>query len=65
MLQTLYLFFDIGEYGYFVWPAYGVFFIVLIGLMIESRQSLKKARKELTALNKNKKKQSHDEVVGS
>ena len=54
-----------GEYGYFVWPAYGIFFIVLFGLMIESKYSLKKAKKELATLNMNKGKQSDHGVIGS
>jgi heme exporter protein CcmD len=65
MLQSLYLIFDIGEYGYFVWPAYGIFLIVIIGLMIESKLSLNKAKKELAALTINKTKQSHDEAIES
>ena len=65
MLQSLILLFDMGEYGYFVWPAYGVFFIVLVGLMIESRKSLKKAKKELAALTLNNTKKPHEEVIES
>ena len=51
MLQSLNFLFNMGEYGYFVWPAYGIFFIVLFGLMIESKYSLKKAKKEKKVLN--------------
>ena len=65
MLQSLKLLFDMGEYGYFVWPAYGVFFIVLFGLMIESLHSLKKAKKDLATLTINKQEQSDDWVSGS
>ena len=65
MLQNLKLLFDMGEYGYFVWPAYGVFLIVLFGLMIESLHSLKKAKKNLATLTINKKEQSDDWVSGS
>ena len=64
MLQSLNMLFDLGEYGYFIWPAYGVFLIILIGLMIESRQSLKKAKKDLEALTVNKQKKT-DEVIKS
>ena len=65
MLENFNLLFDMGEYGYFVWPAYGVFFIVLFGLMIESRQALKKAKKDLAALTITKVKQSNDKVLRS
>ena len=64
MLQSLNMLFDLGEYGYFIWPAYGVFLIILIGLMIESRQSLKKAKKDLAALTADKPKKT-DEVIES
>jgi len=39
-----------GGYGHFVWPAYGIVAVVLIGLMIASRSSLKSAEARLAAL---------------
>ena len=65
MLQSLNFLFNMGEYGYFVWPAYGIFFIVLFGLMIESKHSLKKAKKELATLTMDKTKPSDPGVIGS
>ena len=54
---------DMGEYNYFVWPAYGVFCIVLIALMIESRSWLKKAKKDLAALSPDTANKSSDKEV--
>jgi len=45
---------DMGGYGHFVWPAYGVVAVVLVGLMIDSRRSLKTAETELATLDPRK-----------
>jgi len=47
-------FLDMGGYGQFVWPAYGVVAVVLVGLMIASRRSLKSAEAALAALEHGK-----------
>jgi heme exporter protein CcmD len=49
---------DMGEYGYFVWLSYGIFCIVLISLMIESKCSLKRAIKHFDSLSSEKAKKS-------
>jgi len=49
-MEGLSAFLDMGGYGQFVWPAYGVVCVVLVGLMIESRRSLKSAEAALAAL---------------
>jgi len=49
-MEGLSAFLDMGGYGQFVWPAYGVVCVVLVGLMIESRRSLKSAEAALAAM---------------
>ncbi len=49
-MDGLTAFLDMGGYGHFVWPAYGIVCVVLVGLMIDSRRSLKSAEAALAAL---------------
>jgi heme exporter protein CcmD len=49
---------DMGEYGFFVWLSYGIFCLVLISLMIESKYSLKRAREHFASLSSDKAKKS-------
>jgi len=49
-MDGLTTFLDMGGYGQFVWPAYGVVAVVLVGLFIDSRRSLKSAETKLAAL---------------
>ncbi len=44
-------FFEMGGYAGFIWPAYGAVTVVLVGLMVLSRRSLKAAETELAALD--------------
>lgn len=44
-------FLDMGGYAGFVWPAYGIAAIVLVGLLVISRRELKAAEKTLDALS--------------
>ncbi len=44
-------FLDMGGYAGFVWPAYGIAAIVLVGLLVISRRQLKAAEKTLDALS--------------
>ena len=44
-------FLDMGGYAGFVWPAYGIVAIVLVGLLVVSRRELRAAEKTLGALN--------------
>jgi heme exporter protein D len=48
-MDSLNVFLDMGGYGQFVWPAYGVTAVVLVILMIASRRSLKSAEATLAA----------------
>ena len=44
-------FLDMGGYAGFVWPAYGIAAIVLVGLLVISRRELWAAEKTLDALS--------------
>ena len=44
-------FFDMGEYGDFVWPAYAIVAFVMVGLWIMSRRFQRTSSDELAALN--------------
>ncbi len=48
-MDGLTAFLDMGGYGHFVWPADGIVCVVLVGLMIDSRRSLKSAEAALAA----------------
>ena len=42
-------FFAMGGYARFVWPAYGVAVVVLIGLLVHSLASYRRAQRQLDA----------------
>jgi len=48
------VFFEMGGYAGFIWPAYGAVTVVLVGLMVLSRRALKAAETELAALESQK-----------
>ena len=48
-MDSIVAFLDMGGYGHFVWPAYGVVAVVLVGLMLASPRSLKSAEATLPA----------------
>lgn len=43
--------FSMGGYASFVWPSYGLAFLVMLGLFIDSRLRLKKAESEFDKLD--------------
>jgi heme exporter protein D len=43
-------FLEMGGYARFVWPSFGLTFIVLLGLLVISRRTLKTAEAELAVL---------------
>lgn len=45
-------FLDMGGYGGFVWPAYGVTAVVLVGLLVASLRALRKRQAALDALER-------------
>lgn len=44
-------FFSMGGYAAFVWPAYGVAAIVMLGILVETVRSLRARERELSALD--------------
>ena len=54
MSGDLHSFFAMGGYAGFVWPAYALAAIVLVGLLAHSLRQLRKAEAELTALGLSK-----------
>jgi heme exporter protein D len=39
-----------GGYGGYVWPAYGITAVVLVGVLVASRQALRRSEAELSRL---------------
>ena len=50
MTETIQNFLAMGGYAGFVWPAYALAAIVLVGLLVGSLRQLRKAEAELAAL---------------
>jgi heme exporter protein D len=51
-MDGLEYFLAMGGYARFVWPAYGVAFAVLLWMLVDSVGSHRKARRELDALER-------------
>ena len=49
-MDALLTFLDMGGYGDFIWPAYVIVTIVLVGLLISSRRFVKAAEAELGSI---------------
>ncbi len=54
MTSTIQDFLAMGGYAQFVWPAYGLAAVVLVGLLAISLRQLRKAEAELSALGLSK-----------
>jgi heme exporter protein D len=52
-------FFHMGGYGAYIWPAYGIAALVMIGLMVATLRSLKSRETELSALEAEKDRWGH------
>jgi heme exporter protein D len=50
MTEAIQTFFAMGGYAVFVWPAYALAAIVLVGLLAVSLRQLRKAESELATL---------------
>ena len=50
-MTQFYTFFDMSGYGIFIWPAFGISAIVLLGILVHSQRFLKRTEKELETLN--------------
>ena len=44
-------FLDMSGYAIFIWPAFGISAIVLLGILVNSQRFLKHTEKELETLN--------------
>ena len=51
-MENLAQFLEMGGYARFVWPSFGLTFVVLTGLVVISRRALKAAEAELAALRR-------------
>ncbi len=49
-METISQYLNMGGHGGFIWPAYAIVTVVLAGLMIVSRRSLKTAEETLKKL---------------
>jgi heme exporter protein D len=49
-MKQLSEFLAMGGYAQFVWPAYGVTFIVMVGILIQSLRSYRSRQRELDRL---------------
>jgi heme exporter protein D len=54
MTDTIQSFLAMGGYAQFVWPAYALAALVLIGLLVTSLRQLRKVEAELAALGLSK-----------
>ena len=57
-------FFHMGGYGAYIWPAYGIAALVMIGLMVATLRSLKSYEAALAALEAEKDRWGHRTDVG-
>ena len=49
-MDSLSAFFAMGGYAQYVWPSFGLTFIVMVGVLVVSLRSLRAAEAELAAL---------------
>ena len=49
-METLTQYLEMGGHGSFIWPSYGVVFVVLLGLWILSRRYAQSSSEELAGL---------------
>jgi heme exporter protein D len=61
-MDQLTSYFAMGGYGGFIWPAYGLTAVVLIGLLIASRRTLAARETKLDAIRGNDENGSADEA---
>ena len=50
-MSQLFTFLDMRGYGNFIWPAFGISAIILLGILVNSQRFLKRTEKELETLN--------------
>jgi len=49
-METISQYLDMGGHGGFIWPAYIIVTVVMVGMMVSSRRALKNAHDELKTL---------------
>ena len=50
-MSQFFTFLDMRGYGIFIWPAFGISAIILLGILVNSQRFLKRTEKELETLN--------------
>jgi len=50
-MSQFFTFLDMSGYGIFIWPAFGISAIVLLGILVHSQRFLRQTEKELEILN--------------
>ena len=50
-MSELFTFLNMSGYGHFIWSAFGISAIILLGILVQSQRFLKRTEKELEALN--------------
>ena len=50
-MSQFFTFLDMSGYAMFIWPAFGISAIVLLGILVHSQRFLKHTEKELETLN--------------
>ena len=50
-MSQFFTFLDMSGYGIFIWPAFGISAIVLLGILVHSQRFLKRTEQELETLN--------------
>jgi heme exporter protein D len=57
-MQRLTEFLSMGGYAVFVWPAYGVTVILMVGLLAQSLRRYRRAQRELETLQRDRPRRS-------
>ena len=50
-MSQFFTFLDMSGYGIFIWPAFGISAIVLLGILVHSQRFLRQTENELEILN--------------
>ena len=58
-------FLAMGGYAAFVWPAYGVTILVMVGLVVQSLRRYRRGQRELEALQRDRPRRNASGAAGS
>ena len=50
-MSQFFTFLDMSGYGNFIWPAFGISAIILLGILVNSQRFLKRTENELKTIN--------------